>query len=126
MYNATKENTPGEEIVNINSAMKMAISATALAAACLLISSAHAQDVAEKTYKAKCAGCHAVDGSGSAVGKKLGARDFRSDDVQKMSDAELTGTIAKGKNKMPSYEKTLKPDDIKGLVAYIRTLAPKK
>ena len=39
-----------------------------------------------------------------------------------MSDAELSDIIAKGKNKMPSYEKTLKADDIKGLVAYIRTL----
>ncbi len=113
-------------MMNMNSAVKMAIGATALAAACLLIPSAHAQDVAEKTYKAKCAGCHAPDGSGSAVGKKLGAHDFRSEDVQKMSNAELTEVIAKGKNKMPSYEKTLKPDEIKGLVAYMRTLAPKK
>ncbi len=83
--------------------------------------SARAQG-AEGTYKAKCAACHAADGTGSAVGKKLGAHDFHSPEVQKMSDDDLTAAIAKGKNKMPGYEKTLKPDDIKGLVAYVRTL----
>jgi mono/diheme cytochrome c family protein len=75
-------------------------------------------------YKTKCVACHAADGSGNTpAGKKLAAHDLRSAEVQKMSDADLTEIIAKGKNKMPGYEKTLKPDDIKGLVAYIRSLA---
>lgn len=95
---------------------------TALAVVLFISAPAYAQDTAEATYKAKCASCHAPDGSGSAIGKKLGAQDFRSAEVQSMSDAELSDAIAKGKNKMPSYGKTLKPDDIKGLVAYIRTL----
>ena len=73
-------------------------------------------------FKAKCAGCHGADGTGSAMGKKMGAHDFTSADVQKMSDAELTDIITNGKNKnMPKYG-SLKPEDIKGLVAYIRTL----
>ncbi len=45
---------------------------------------------------------------------------------EKMPDAELTEIIAKGKNKMPGYEKSLKPNEIRGLVAYVRSLAPKK
>jgi mono/diheme cytochrome c family protein len=81
---------------------------------------AHAQ--AEGMYKAKCAACHGADGSGSAMGKKMGVHDFHSPDVQKQSDADLTGAIANGKNKMPAYGKSLKPEDIQGLVAYIRTL----
>ena len=60
------------------------------------------------------------------MGKKLGARDFRTPDVQKMSDTELSDIISSGKNKMPAYGKSLKADDIKGLVAYIRSLAPAK
>jgi len=44
----------------------------------------------------------------------------------KESDDDLAGIIAKGKNKMPAYEKQLKADQIKGLVAYIRDLAKKK
>ena len=82
---------------------------------------AHAQN-AETIYKGKCAGCHGADGTGSAIGKRLGARDFHSADVQKQSDAELSSVIEKGKNKMPGYEKSLKPDQIKELVAYIRTM----
>jgi cytochrome c6 len=81
---------------------------------------AHAQD-ASMIYKAKCAACHGADGTGSPMGKKMGAHDFTSADVQKMSDAELTDVITNGKNKMPKYG-SLKPEDIKGLVAFIRTL----
>jgi cytochrome c6 len=82
--------------------------------------SATAQDSAA-LFKSKCAGCHAADGTGSPMGKKLGARDFTSADVQKMSDAELTDIITKGKNKMPRYS-ALKPEEVKGLVEFIRTL----
>jgi cytochrome c6 len=73
-------------------------------------------------YKAKCAACHGADGAGSAVGKKLGSHDFRSDEVQKMPDDDLASITAKGKNKMPAYEKQLKPEEIKGLIAYIRAM----
>lgn len=91
----------------------------------ILSSQARAQSEAEKTYKAKCAACHAVDGSGSEVGKKLGAHDFHAAQVQSESDADLNQIIAKGKNKMPAYEKTLKPEEIKGLVAYVREVGKK-
>jgi cytochrome c6 len=94
--------------------------ATALAVVLSLSLPAGAQD-ASALYKSKCAGCHAADGTGSAMGKKMGAHDFTTDEVQKMSDAELTDIITSGKNKMPKYG-SLKPEEIKGLVAYIRTL----
>ena len=81
---------------------------------------AGAQD-ASATFKSKCAGCHAADGTGSAMGKKMGAHDFTTADVQGMSDAQLTDVITNGKNKMPKYG-SLPPEQIKGLVAYNRTL----
>lgn len=91
----------------------------------LLSAPAQAQDAAG-TYKTKCAMCHGPDGKGdNAMGKKLGARDFASPEVAKQTDDEMAGIIAKGKNKMPGYEKSLKPEQIKGLVAYIRGLAKK-
>ena len=68
----------------------------------------------------------ANDGKGSAVGQKMGVHDFTSADVQKMSDAELTDVITKGKNKMPAYAGKLQESDIKGLVAYIRQLGKGK
>jgi len=55
----------------------------------------------------------------------MGIRDLASPDVQKMSDDELTTIIADGKDKMPSYKKGLKPEQIKDLVGYIRSLAKK-
>ncbi|MGB7436425.1 MAG: cytochrome c [Candidatus Acidiferrum sp.] len=82
---------------------------------------AQAQDASAALYKSKCAACHGPDGTGSATGRTMGAHDFGSADVQKMSDAELTTIITDGKNKMPAYGKSLKGEQIKGLVAYIRT-----
>ena len=81
-----------------------------------------AQDAAA-SYKAKCAMCHGTDGKGDTpAGKKMGARDFASAEVQKQTDTDLTQILAKGRNKMPAYESKLKPDEIKDLVAYIRQL----
>jgi mono/diheme cytochrome c family protein len=103
---------------------------TALAAAVLtgmyfLSSPAKADDTAEATYKAKCAMCHGPDGKGeTATGKTMKAGDFASPDVQKMSDADLSDAISKGKGKMPAY-KTFTTDQVKGLVAYVRSFAKK-
>ena len=84
-----------------------------------------AQDVAG-LYKGKCSACHGADGKGdTAMGKKMSLRDLASPDVQKMSDDELTAVIADGKDKMPSYKKSLKPEQIKDLVGFIRSLAKK-
>lgn len=91
--------------------------ATALAIVLALPLSARAEDAAA-TFKAKCAACHGADGTGSAMGKKMGAHDFTSAEVQKMSDADLEQAITNGKNKMPKYPAV----DAKALVAYIRTL----
>jgi cytochrome c6 len=104
-----------------NIEIQMCIFATALAVVFSFPLSAHAQSAAD-TFKSKCAGCHSADGTGSVMGKKMGAHDFTSADVQKMSDTELTDVISKGKGKMPAYGAKLKPEDVKGLVAYIRTL----
>ncbi|MGA9981080.1 MAG: cytochrome c [Candidatus Sulfotelmatobacter sp.] len=94
--------------------------ATAFAAVLSLSLPARAQSASD-LFKSKCAACHGADGTGSAMGKKMGAHDFTTAEVQGMTDAQLTDTITNGKNKMPKYG-SLKPEDIKGLVAYIRTL----
>ncbi|HEV3254126.1 MAG TPA: cytochrome c [Candidatus Acidoferrales bacterium] len=92
----------------------------------LVSMSARADDSAT-LFKSKCSVCHGAAGKGDApAGKKLGARDLSSPEVQNQSDAQLTEIVTKGKGKMPAYGKTLKDDEIKGLVAYIRELAKKK
>lgn len=97
-----------------------------VAVAFIFIPAARGQSEAETLFKAKCAGCHGQDGTGSTpAGKAMGAHDLRSPDIQKESDSDLAAVIVKGKNKMPAYDKKLKPAEIDGLVAYIRTLAKK-
>jgi cytochrome c6 len=97
------------------------VPATVLAFVLCFSLSVRAQNASEALYKSKCAACHGADGSGSAMGKKLGAHDFQTAEVQKMPDAELSDIITNGKNKMPKYG-SLKPEEVKGLLAYIRTL----
>jgi len=82
-----------------------------------------AADSAADVYKAKCASCHGAEGKGdTAMGKSLKLKDLASDDVQKMSDADLSGIIEKGKKPMPGYEGKLTKDQISDLVKYIRSL----
>jgi cytochrome c6 len=99
--------------------------ATVLAVALIVPSATRAQAAA--TYKAKCAGCHGADGkANTAPAKALGAHDFASDEVAKMSDTDLIAIVTAGKNKMPAYGKSLKDTEIKDLVAYVRDLAKQK
>lgn len=101
------------------------MAAVALAAVALLNAPAKADAAtAAATYKAKCAMCHGPDGKGeTSAGKAMKVRSFADPEVAKMSDDELAGAIEKGKGKMPAYGKSLKPDEIKAMVAYVRSLA---
>jgi mono/diheme cytochrome c family protein len=73
-------------------------------------------------YKSKCQGCHGPDGKATAIGKKLGARDFQDPDVVKMSEADLVKITEDGKNKMPPYKGKLTDDQIKALAQYIKEM----
>ena len=85
-----------------------------------------AQNDAAKVFKANCTLCHSDNGSGdSPTGKALKAKDLRSDEVQKQTDAALTEVIAKGRGKMPAFSAKLSAETINSLVAYIRQLAKK-
>ena len=91
-----------------------------LVGTCLISASARADVAAgQATYKAKCAMCHGADGKGKA---SMANSDLTAADVQKMSDADLSGAITNGKPpKMPA-SKSLTPEQVKDLVSYIRTL----
>ena len=63
------------------------------------------------TYGAKCKMCHGANGE----------KNFA--DVAKKADADLIKITTDGKPpKMPAYKGKLSDDDIKGVVAYIKTL----
>lgn len=97
-----------------------------LAGSFLLLFSAtelRAEDKSPATFRQKCAACHGPDGKAqTAAAKSLGVKSFADPAVAKMTDADLSAAIEKGKGKMPPYGKSLAADDIKAMVAYIRTL----
>ena len=89
----------------------------------LLPSRALSDEASAKLYKTKCASCHGADGKGETpAGKAMKARSFADPAVVATSDDELAGIITNGKSKMPKYP-SLKPEQIKGLVEYCRSLA---
>jgi cytochrome c6 len=92
---------------------------------CFAALPAHAQDGAS-LFKAKCAACHGADGKGEgSMGKALKVRDLTSDDVQNQTDAELTDITMNGKGKMPAYKGKLTDDQIKQVIAFVRSLKKK-
>lgn len=97
----------------------LTLAAALLAGVCLCSASAKADvAAAEATFKAKCAGCHGADGKGKEAMK---TKDMASEEVQKMSDADLSGIITNGKGKMPPY-KSMSADQVKDMVAFVRSL----
>ncbi|MGA2419655.1 MAG: cytochrome c [Candidatus Acidiferrum sp.] len=87
---------------------------------------ARSQTGGDALFQKKCSICHGADGKGAtAVGKADKVRDLSSAEVQAQSDADLTTIISSGKGKMPAYGKSLKPDEVKALVTYVRGLAKK-
>jgi len=110
--------------MNAKAMSKMICLAIVVAAPVLLCARVRADDKSAATYKAKCATCHGADGKGDTpAGKSTKVRSFADSDVVKASDDDLAGIIEKGKAKMPGYGKSMKPDEIKDMVAYIRSLA---
>jgi cytochrome c6 len=87
-----------------------------------------AAEVPENWTK-ECAKCHGKEGKGdTTMGKKLKAKDYTDAAVQaKMTDPEMTKSIKAGvkdddgKTRMKAFDK-LSDDEVKDLVAFIRTL----
>lgn len=91
------------------------------------VMAAAADDAGKITFEANCSVCHDEDGSGDTpIGMSLEIPDLRSDEVQKLSDEELIAIVTNGKDPMPSFKGKLTADEIKGVVAYVRTFAKKK
>lgn len=104
--------------------MKLSLrSAAIICLATSIVTPAFAQGSGGDTYKAKCLMCHGADGSGNTpAGKALKAASFKDPTAVKGTDADLIGVVKNGKNKMPAYTGKLTDDQIKAVVAYVRTL----
>ena len=115
-----------------NPIKQVAFAVLAAAALALLFTSAQRSSAAimvtdsKSFYAQECSACHGADGTGNtAAGKKLKVRAFAAPEVQKLTDAKLSEIISKGKDKMPAFASKHSADEIKQLVAHIRTFAKK-
>jgi cytochrome c oxidase cbb3-type subunit 3 len=108
--------------------LRHAAPALAVAASLLLAPAAHAADPA-KVFATSCAPCHGKEGHPSPVFEKQGVKNFTDPAWQKgISDEQIEKTIQEGKKgtMMASFDKALSPQEIKGLVAYLRKLGAAK
>ena len=106
--------------------MKKIIALT-LGVAALTLTSARADD-AKAIYEKDCAKCHGADGKGDTkMGKKLGAKDYTDPKVQAAVTDEAAFKAVKEGLKDKEGKQLMKPsegtsdDDIKAVVAYMRT-----
>lgn len=97
----------------------------ALALVALAASSPAKADDGATLFKSNCVVCHGADGTGTPTGKALKAPDLHSDAVQKLTDKQIVDQINNGKNNMPPFKNTLNADQVKLLVAYVRTFKKK-
>lgn len=79
-------------------------------------------------WSAQCAKCHGPDGAGKTkVGQKLKVKDYSDPKVQAeltddaMAAAIKNGVTENGKERMKAFS-DLSGDDVKALVAYVRSL----
>ena len=84
---------------------------------------------ARTNWANNCAQCHGADGkAGTKMGKMLNAKDLTDPKVQaEFTDAKATQSIKEGvkqngKTTMKAFGGKLTDDEIKALVAYVRTL----
>lgn len=101
------------------------------ATAALLIGAISLQADVDANWKKNCASCHGDDGKGQTMmGKKSGAKDYTDAAVQEgFSDEEAFTAIKDGvkegsKTKMKPYASKLSDDEIKELVAKVRSYKP--
>lgn len=97
-----------------------------LSALVLLALPLAAQEPAKRSavWEANCSVCHGDDGrSQTEEGLKKKARNLADPKwLATVSDGRLTSSIQRGHDKMPAFGRKLSPEQVKALVAEIRTL----
>ena len=98
----------------------------------LVPSLAYADPATDRVWRAKCASCHGADGKAQTEqGKKMAIGDMSTVEWQgKFSDAQIKTAVSDGlkrdkngaKQEMEAYKAKLRPEQLDGLVGYVRAL----
>jgi cytochrome c oxidase cbb3-type subunit 3 len=80
----------------------------------------------QKLFDENCSKCHGPDGSGNTqIGKAVGAKDLRTPEAQKLTNAQISTQIDQGKGNMPPFTGTFSKEQVNDLIAYVRTFGKK-
>lgn len=110
--------------------MRPTLTLSLLVATLTVSAAAHAQASeaathGKATFDAKCSLCHNADSTEQKIGpglKGLFAKSTLADGTTKVTEASVTDRIENGKAPMPPFKDQLKPEEIKELVEYLKTL----
>jgi cytochrome c6 len=70
-------------------------------------------------FTSYCQGCHGVKGEGKVPGTPVFSAAWQKKEA---SDAPLLAAITNGKGRMPAYKTRLSEQQVKDVLAYVRTL----
>ena len=75
-------------------------------------------------FRQHCASCHFADTTAQKIGPGLKGLYPRStfSDGKKVTDAALSKWIESGGKNMPGFKESMRPDEIRALISYIKTL----
>ena len=107
--------------VSVSLAAVLGLSLTAAANAQMSEAATHGK----ANFDTKCAICHNADSTDKKIGpglKGLYARGVMADGTTKVTDESVTERIEVGKVPMPGFKDMLKPEEIKEIVEYLKTL----
>ena len=78
----------------------------------------------KELFHEHCASCHFTDTTAQKIGPGLKGLYVRLtfSDGKKVTDASLTRWIEVGGKDMPGFRETMKPEQIRALISYIKTL----
>ena len=77
----------------------------------------------KKIFNEKCAKCHKETGEGGEVDSDFGkfkVPNLKAEKIAALDDKKYTRVIEEGDDEMPGFKKELKPEEIAGLIKYIR------
>jgi mono/diheme cytochrome c family protein len=79
-----------------------------------------------RVFQRSCSGCHGADGRGvMRLGLTKPPRDLTNPEFHaQVTDEQLLRVIRVGKNQMPAFGGLMGDEDLKNVIAFIRTLPP--
>jgi len=104
--------------------MRIVLTTLTLAGLSATVAFAADAKAGQAAYDRSCKSCHGADGTpnpGIVKMMKVDMKDFKSSDVQAMSDDDIKKVITAGKGKMRPVS-SVSGADLDNVVAYIRTL----